>query len=118
MEKVIVTLQHADADDAWCTALRTEVVEGLLALDLPGIAVNVRDAPVRDSMMTLTTLNPALGGVVIAIGWGFVMPSWVGAALAALGVGIAVLAFALEARSAPRESRSPERAPVGDTVVR
>lgn len=64
MEKVIVTLQHADADDAWCTALRTEVVEGLLALDLPGVAVNVRDAPVRDSMMTLTTLNPAVVGVV------------------------------------------------------
>lgn len=64
------------------------------------------------------SLGAALGGVVIAIGWGFVMPSWVGAALAALGVGIAVLAYALEARSAAREPRAPERAPVGDTVVR
>jgi DHA1 family inner membrane transport protein len=45
------------------------------------------------------SLGAALGGVVIALGWGFVMPSWVGAALAALGVGIAVLAFALESRS-------------------
>lgn len=64
------------------------------------------------------SLGAALGGVVIAIGWGFVMPSWVGATLAALGVCIAVLAFALEARSAARERRWPAGAPTGDKVVR
>ena len=58
MEKVIITLRAAAADDAWCAALRTEVADDLLALNLPGLAVNVRDEPVRDSLMTLTTLDP------------------------------------------------------------
>jgi DHA1 family inner membrane transport protein len=64
------------------------------------------------------SLGAALGGVVIALGWGFVMPSWVGATLAALGVGIAVLAFALEARSAARGARTRVEVAVGDTVLR
>ena len=45
------------------------------------------------------SLGAALGGIVIAWGWGFVMPSWVGTALALLGLGIAVLAFTLESRA-------------------
>ena len=48
MEKVIVTLQRAEADDAWCAALRTDVADSLLGLGLAGVTVNVRDAPVRD----------------------------------------------------------------------
>ena len=44
MEKVIITLRGAAADDAWCARLRTDVADDLLALDLRG-AVNVRDAP-------------------------------------------------------------------------
>ncbi len=64
------------------------------------------------------SLGAALGGVVIALGWGFVMPSWVGAALAALGVGIAVVAFALETRSAARGARRRVEVAAGDTVLR
>lgn len=64
------------------------------------------------------SLGAALGGVVIALGWGFVMPSWVGAALALLGIGIAVLAIALETRSAATEPRTRLEVPAGDTVVR
>ncbi len=64
MEKVIITLRRAAADEAWCTALRNDVADDLLALQLPGLAINVRDAPVRDSLMTLTTLDPPVVGFV------------------------------------------------------
>ena len=55
---MIITLRRAVADDGWCTALRTDVTDELLDLELPGLTVNVRDQPVRDSLMTLTTLDP------------------------------------------------------------
>ncbi|MFO7163184.1 MAG: EthD domain-containing protein [Mycolicibacterium hassiacum] len=64
MEKVIITLRRAGADDAWCDRLRTEVAADLLALDLPGVAINVRDAAVRDAVMTLTTLDPPVAALV------------------------------------------------------
>lgn len=64
MEKVIVALRNADADERWCTALRTEVAEQLAELGFPGLAVNVRDDAVRHSLMTLTTLDPPVVGFV------------------------------------------------------
>ncbi|KUI37000.1 hypothetical protein AU195_17275 [Mycobacterium sp. IS-1496] len=64
MEKVMITLQSSDADEAWCTRLRTDVAPRLLDLGVPGLTVNVRDAPVRDSLMTLTTLDPPVVAVV------------------------------------------------------
>lgn len=62
MEKVIITLRAAAGDDSWCTRLRTEVADDLLALGAPGLAINVRDAPVSHSLMTLTTLDPPVVG--------------------------------------------------------
>jgi hypothetical protein len=44
--------------------MRTEVVADLLALRLPGVVVNVRDDAVRNSIMTLTVLDPPVVGVV------------------------------------------------------
>ncbi|WP_197377368.1 hypothetical protein [Mycolicibacterium baixiangningiae] len=64
MEKVMITLRSPDADDTWCTRLRAEVTARLLDLGVPGLTVNVRDAPVRESMMTLTTLDPPVVAVV------------------------------------------------------
>jgi hypothetical protein len=58
VEKVILTLRGVDADDAWCARLRAKVAAELLDLGLPGLAVNVRDAEVRESLMTLTTMDP------------------------------------------------------------
>ena len=58
MEKVILTLRAVDADDAWCGRLRTQVAAELLDIGLPGLAINVRDTDVRDSLMTLTTMDP------------------------------------------------------------
>ena len=64
MEKVIITLRGADADDTWCARMRAQVAADLLDLDLPGLAINVRDDVVRDSLMTLTTLDPPVVGFV------------------------------------------------------
>jgi hypothetical protein len=62
VEKVIITLRAAAGDDSWCTRLRTEVADDLLALGAPGLAINVRDAAVSHSLMTLTTLDPPVVG--------------------------------------------------------
>ena len=64
MEKVIIALRTADADDVWCDRIRGPVAQNLLDLDLPGLTVNVKDAPVRGSLMTLTTLDPPVSGFV------------------------------------------------------
>jgi hypothetical protein len=64
VEKVIITLRGADADDSWCAHIRDAVATDLLDLELPGLAVNVRDGAVRDSLMTLTTLDPPVVGFV------------------------------------------------------
>lgn len=64
MEKVIITLRAAQADEGWCERLRDDVAAELLDLGMPGLAVNVRDDAVRRSLMTLTTLDPPVVGFV------------------------------------------------------
>jgi hypothetical protein len=64
VEKVIITLRRADADATWCEAMRTTVAADLLDTGVAGLAVNVRDDVVRDSLMTLTTLDPPVIGFV------------------------------------------------------
>ncbi len=64
MEKVIVTLRSATADDAWLARLCGPVADELLGLGVSGLTLNVRDAPVRDSLMTLTTLDPPVQAFV------------------------------------------------------
>jgi hypothetical protein len=64
VEKVILTLRGVDADDAWCARLRAHVAAKLLDTGLPGLAINVRDAEVRDSLMTLTTMDPPVAALV------------------------------------------------------
>ena len=64
MEKVIITLRAADSDEGWCTRLRVQVVADLLEIGAPGLAINVRDDAVRESLMTLTTLEPPVVGFV------------------------------------------------------
>lgn len=60
----MVTLRGPVPDDAWCERLLGPVASDILDLGLPGVAVNVRDEPVRDSMMTLTTLDPPVVALV------------------------------------------------------
>ncbi|SRX95163.1 hypothetical protein MSP7336_03427 [Mycobacterium shimoidei] len=64
MEKVIAVLRAADRDDDWCARQRGPVADELLRLGIQGLAVNVRDSAVRDSLMTLTTLDPPAAAVV------------------------------------------------------
>jgi EthD domain len=64
VEKVIMLLRDAERDDAWCSALRGRVADKILALGVPGLAVNVRDDAVRRSLMTLTTMDPPVVAVV------------------------------------------------------
>jgi hypothetical protein len=51
-------------DEAWCERLLGPVATGLLDRGMPGVAVNVRDGAVRDSLMTLTTLDPPVIALV------------------------------------------------------
>lgn len=64
MEKVVIVARTRGFDDSWCARMRGPVAERLLDLDLPGVAVNIRDEPVRDAMMTLTTLDPPAAAVI------------------------------------------------------
>jgi hypothetical protein len=64
VEKVILTMRGAEADDGWCARLRAQVAADLLDIGLPGLAINVRDAVVRDSLMTLTTMDPPVVALV------------------------------------------------------
>ena len=64
MEKVMVVLRTAVADDEFTARMCGPVAEALLDLGLPGVTVNVKDAPVRDSLMTLTTLDPPVQALV------------------------------------------------------
>lgn len=64
MEKVVAIVRTADFDEQWCRRIRGPVADELLNLGLPGLAVNVRDEPVRDTLMTLTTLDPPAAAVV------------------------------------------------------
>lgn len=58
MEKVIIALRKADSGDGWTEQMCGPVAQSLLELGVPGLTVNVTDAAVRDSLMTLTTLDP------------------------------------------------------------
>ncbi len=64
MEKVIAVLRRADPDDDWCDRQRGPVAAALLELGVPGLSINVRDGAVRDSLMTITTLDPPVAAVV------------------------------------------------------
>ena len=64
MEKVVVLVRSTGADEPWCRRLRDVAADALVGLGFPGVAVNVRDDPVRDAMMTLTTLDPPVAAVV------------------------------------------------------
>lgn len=64
MEKVIIALRASAVDDDWVAGMCGPVANALLDLDLPGVTLNICDAPVRESLMTLTTLDPPVRGFV------------------------------------------------------
>jgi DHA1 family inner membrane transport protein len=73
---------------------------------LMGAAVNQSATNIANS------LGAALGGLVIARGFGYLAPAWVGVGLAAIGLLLAATGFALDGS---RQNRLT-RVPVAETV--
>ncbi|WP_433617547.1 MFS transporter [Dactylosporangium sp. CA-139114] len=77
-------------------AMQSRLIGVAPGAQLMGAAVN------QSAMNIANSLGAALGGLVIAAGWGYVAPSWVGVGLGVLGLGLAAVSFGLEARSSRR----------------
>ncbi|WP_144663066.1 MFS transporter [Paenarthrobacter nicotinovorans] len=95
---------------AWSAFLMAFVVGGIGSMLTPALQTRLLDsAPGAASLassLNHSALNIAnalgafLGGTVIAWGWGYVAPALVGAVLALLGLGVAVISGVVERRSA------------------
>jgi DHA1 family inner membrane transport protein len=75
-------------------ALQSRLISAAPGAQLMGAAVN------QSATNTANSLGAALGGLVIARGFGYLAPVWVGLALASTGLALAVLSFRLDARPA------------------
>jgi MFS transporter, DHA1 family, inner membrane transport protein len=71
-------------------ALQTRLLDA--SPDAPSLASSLNHA----ALNVANALGAFLGGLVIALGWGFVAPALVGAVLAVLGFGVALLSGLLE----------------------
>ncbi|MGM7666244.1 MFS transporter [Microbacterium sp. A93] len=65
-------------------------------MDVAGDNQSIAAAMNHSALNIGNSLGAFLGGMVIAIGWGFTAPAWVGAALALVGLAITVVAFRTE----------------------
>ena len=66
-------------------------------MDVAGDNQSIAAAMNHSALNIGNSLGAALGGAVIAAGWGFQAPSWVGAALAVLGLFLAALSLRADA---------------------
>jgi DHA1 family inner membrane transport protein len=73
-------------------ALQTRLLDA--SPDAPSLASSLNHA----ALNVANALGAFLGGLVIALGWGYVAPALVGAVLAILGFGVAVVSGVLERR--------------------
>jgi hypothetical protein len=64
VEKVMLLVRDAEGDDQFGVRLRGPVADEILGFGMAGLAINVRDAIVRGSLMTFTTLDPPVTAVV------------------------------------------------------
>lgn len=67
-------------------------------MDVAGDNQSIAAALNHSALNIGNSLGAFLGGLVIAWGWGFAAPAWVGAALAAAGLAIALVSYRVEAR--------------------
>ncbi|MDQ0645118.1 MFS transporter [Microbacterium murale] len=65
-------------------------------MDVAGDNQSIAAAMNHSALNIGNSLGAFLGGVVIAVGWGFTAPAWVGAALAVVGLAITVVALRVE----------------------
>ncbi|MBU2667592.1 MFS transporter [Actinoplanes bogorensis] len=89
-------------------ALQARLIAVAPRAQLMGAAVNQSASNVANSV------GAALGGAVIAAGWGYLSAAWIGVLLALTGLVLAVWSFRLDRRPSPAESEPsyPEPAPV------
>ncbi|PZE81092.1 MFS transporter [Curtobacterium sp. MCBD17_032] len=71
-------------------------------MDIAGDARTIAAALNHSAFNLGNSLGAALGGAVIAAGFGFLAPGWLGIGLALLGVVVAVISYAVEDRSKRR----------------
>ncbi|MDZ8171120.1 MFS transporter [Microbacterium xanthum] len=67
-------------------------------MDVAGDNQSIAAALNHSALNLGNSVGAFLGGVVIAAGWGFLAPAWVGVALALCGLGLAVVSVATERR--------------------
>ncbi|MGV2982976.1 MFS transporter [Microbacterium sp. AGC85] len=65
-------------------------------MDVAGDNQSIAAAMNHSALNIGNSLGAFLGGVVIALGWGFTAPAWVGAVLALIGLAITTVALRLE----------------------
>ncbi|MDQ0725862.1 MFS transporter [Microbacterium sp. W4I20] len=65
-------------------------------MDVAGDNQSIAAALNHSALNIGNSLGAFLGGIVIAVGWGFTAPAWTGAALAVIGLLIALLSFRSE----------------------
>ena len=75
------------------SALQARLIAVAPGAQLMGAAVNQSASNIANS------IGAALGGAVIAAGWGYLASAWIGVALALTGLALAVLSFRLDARA-------------------
>jgi DHA1 family inner membrane transport protein len=108
---VVLALFTLTAHDKVLAAVSIVLIGALGFATVPPLQKRVLDqasgAPTLASALNIGAFNLGnalaawLGGVVIAAGLGYTAPSWVGALLVTAALAVAVLAGALERRSAP-----------------
>ncbi len=69
-------------------------------MDVAGDNQSIAAAMNHSALNIGNSLGAFLGGAVIAWGWGFTAPTWVGAVLAVVGLGITMVAFRAQRASA------------------
>ena len=96
------------ANWAWSAFLMAFVVGGIGSMLTPALQTRLLDAAPgaaslasslnHSALNIANALGAFLGGTVIAWGWGYVAPALVGAVLAVLGLGVAVISGLVERR--------------------
>ena len=86
-------------------ALQARLISVAHGAQLMGAAVNQSATNIANSV------GAALGGVVIAAGWGYLSAAWIGVALATTGLLLAVVSFRFDTPATTATANQPEPAP-------
>jgi DHA1 family inner membrane transport protein len=107
---IVQTLLAATAEWIWAVGIfvfATGLVASILSptiqtrlMDVAGDNQSIAAALNHSALNIGNSVGAFLGGLVIAAGWGFVAPAWVGVVLALAGLGLALFSLALERRRA------------------